>query len=67
VVGIASFRVGTHNKIVIEARGKDGEPYYPEPLYISGTNIMKHDTQLLPSGVKLYLVPIAELEPLEVE
>lgn len=68
VVGVASFRVGTHNKIIIEAKGKDGKPYYPEPLYGSGEMIQRQPVQVLPgSGVKLYLVPISELEPLELQ
>jgi hypothetical protein len=67
VVGVASFRVGHHNKIIIEAKGKDGKPYYPEPLYGSGEMIQKQEVQVLPSGVKLYLVPISSLEPLELQ
>lgn len=67
VVGVASFRVGQHNEIDIIAKGKDGERYYPEPLYGSGEMIRKCEVQTLPSGVKLYLVPIANLETLERE
>lgn len=67
VVGIASFRVGTHNEITITARDKDGMPYYPNSYYMSGEDIRKHETQRLPSGVELYLVPISELEILERE
>lgn len=65
VVGIASFRVGQHNKVRILATGKDGERYYPDDMYISGEDVKKHPVQLLPSGVKLYLVPISDLERLE--
>lgn len=65
-VGIASFRVKEHNEINITAVGADGNRYYPEPLYASGETITKCPTQVLqPSGIKLYLVPISELEPLE--
>lgn len=67
VVGIANFRVGTHNAIDITAVGKDGKRYYPETLYGSGEMITKCEMQTLPSGVKLYLVPIGNLEPLERE
>lgn len=66
-VGIASFRVGTHNQIEILATGKDGTRYYPNSLYMSGEDIIKHETQDLDSGVKLYLVPISELVTLERE
>lgn len=65
VVGIANFRVGMHNQINITAKGKDGNLYYPEPLYASGDTIRACETQTLPSGVKLYLVPIANLDVLE--
>jgi hypothetical protein len=67
VVGVASFRVGHHNAIDIIATGKDGKRYYPDTLYGSGEMIRKCETQHLPSGVILYLVPISQLEPLERE
>ncbi len=68
VVGVAKFRVGTHNAIEITAVGKDGERYYPDMYYMSGEDIVKHPVQKLPgSGVELYLVPINELEILERE
>jgi hypothetical protein len=65
IVGVANYRVGTHNAIDITALGKDGHRYYPEPLYGSGDMIRKCEKQTLPSGVTLYLVPIGSLEPLE--
>jgi hypothetical protein len=65
IVGIASYRVGTHNAIEITAKGKDGQRYYPETLYGSGEMIRSCEIQHLPSGVMLYLVPISKLEPLE--
>lgn len=65
VVGIASFRVGTHNAIDIIKTDKEGKRYYPDLLYGSGEMIRSCDKQVLPSGVTLYLVPIANLEPLE--
>ena len=67
VIGIASFRIRQHNAIQIEARDKDGFKYYPETYYMSGSKIMTYKTQELPSGVKLYLVPIKDLEVLEHE
>ena len=65
VVGIANFRVKQHNEINITAKRKDGSLYYPEPLYATGDQIRAYETQTLPSGVKLYLVPINSLETLE--
>jgi len=65
VVGIATYRVGTHNAIDITATGKDGQRYYPNTLYGSGDMIRACKTQLLPSGVKLFLVPIDSLTVLE--
>jgi hypothetical protein len=65
VVGIASYKVGNHNKVRITAKGKDGERYYPNDMYISGEEVTKCEKQTLPSGVVLYLVPISKLEALE--
>lgn len=65
IVGIATYRVGVHNEIRITAKGKDGQLYYPEPLYGAGEMIRQCKIQSLPSGVNLYLVPISKLEPLE--
>lgn len=66
VVGVAKYRVGTHNAIEITATDKKGERYYPDMYYMSGEDIQRHEVQKLPgSGVELYLVPINELEILE--
>lgn len=65
VVGIAKFRVGVHNAIDITLADKTGKRYYPNTLYGSGEMIRSCETQTLPSGVVLYLVPINNLEPLE--
>jgi hypothetical protein len=65
VVGVASFRVGTHNAIDIIKTDKEGKRYYPDLLYASGETIRACEQQKLPSGVVLYLVPISKLEPLE--
>lgn len=64
-VGIASYRIGLHNIIRITYKNKAGELLYPLPLYMRGDDIRSYPAQTLPSGVKLYLVPIANLEPLE--
>jgi len=65
VVGIASYRVGTHNQINIIAKDKTGKLYYPNDYYMSGEDIKKYDKQTLGSGVVLHLVPISDLEILE--
>ena len=65
VIGIASYRVGQHNAITIAAKRKDGSLYYPGTYYASGDTIKACETQLLPSGVLLYLLPMSKLEPLE--
>lgn len=65
VIGIANYRVKAHNVIEIMAKKKNGEKYYPDDLYASGEMIRKCETQTLPSGVILYLVPISSLEAIE--
>lgn len=65
VIGIASFRVGDHNEIEILAADKKGKRYYPDKYYMSGEQIRSYDIQVLPSGIKLYLIPISDLEILE--
>lgn len=66
-VGIATFRVGTHNEIRIETKNKEGEAIYPQPFYISGEDIRKYPIEPVRSNpnVKLYIVPINDLEVLE--
>jgi len=66
VVGIAKFRVGTHNSVDIMATDKEGKRYYPDTYYISGADIEKHEVQRLANGgVEVYLVPINDLSVLE--
>ena len=68
VVGIASYHVKEENEIEIAAVSpKDGKRYYPNQFYATGEQIRSCPTQMLDSGVKLYLVPIADLEVLERE
>ena len=67
VVGIASFRVKEHNEIDIVKTDKEGKRYYPDTYYASRATIEACEVQTLPSGVKLYLVPINSLEVLERE
>jgi len=61
-VGIAAFRVKTHTKIEILYVRKAGKRSYPNPYYMSGADIIKHDVKVVKGGVKVYLVPIKELE-----
>ena len=61
-VGIADFRVKQHNKIEILYVRKDGERSYPNCYYMSGADIVKHKIKVVGGGVKVYLIPIKELE-----
>lgn len=63
-VGIADFRIQTHNKIEILYVRKDGTRSFPNCYYISGVDITKpeHKVQSVKGGVKVYLVPISELQ-----
>lgn len=66
-IGIATFRVGNHNEIRIEQTNKDGEKIYPMPFYITGEEIKKYPVEPVKSAphVKLYIVPIEDLQTLE--
>lgn len=65
--GVATFKIGTHNEIHITATGKDGQRLYPAPLYISGEKARTFPIEPVKSNpkIKLYIIPIDELEPLE--
>jgi hypothetical protein len=66
VVGVASYRVKEENEIAIVAESpKDGRRYYPNSFYATKEQILNCEVQILPSGVKLYLVPISNLEIIE--
>lgn len=66
-IGIATFKIGQHNEVHITAKAANGERIYPSPLYISGENARKYPTQAVRSNpkIKLHIIPINELEPLE--
>ena len=66
-VGLATYKIGIHNEIRIMAKSKNGFALYPNPFYASGEFLKTCPTQQLPSGVKLYLVNISDLELLERE
>lgn len=63
-VGIADFRIRQHNKIEILYVRKDGTRSFPNCYYISGADIKKpeHKVKTVKGGVKVYLIPISELE-----
>lgn len=71
-IGLAKYRIGTHNSVEITQTGKDGQRYFPDTYYISGKDIheglksgkFELDNQ---KGVDLVIVPINEMEPLERE
>lgn len=65
VIGLASYRISTHNEVHIGSKKKDGTLYYPDTYYISGEDARKCETQQLGSGIELYLIPLSKMEILE--
>lgn len=64
-VGVADFRIQTHNKIeILYVRKKDGKRSFPNCYYISGADIKKpeHKIKVVGGGVLVYLIPLSELE-----
>lgn len=68
-VGLASYKVAQHNSIEILVTDKDGNRIYPQPMYMSGAKIRTYPTEPVRRNphIKLYIVPINDLEPLERE
>ena len=68
-VGIATYKVAEHNEIRITATNKRNEPLYPLPFYISGKKLKKYPKEPVRSypDVKVHVVPIEDLETLEIE
>lgn len=68
-VGLASYKIAAHNRIDILYTDKEGRRIYPLPLYISGADARKYPMQAVRSNhnVKLYIIPINDLEVLERE
>lgn len=66
-VGLATYKVGTHNEIRILTKNKEGQPLYPQPLYISGTKAREYPIEPVKSNpnIKLYIIPVSDLEVLE--
>lgn len=68
-VGLATYKIGTHNEINIRKKDKDGNLIYPQPFYISGEKARTYPTQPVRSNpnIILYIIPINDLEILERE
>lgn len=66
-VGLATYKVGIHNQIDILIVNQDGNRLYPNSLYINGKDVKKYPIEPVKSNpnVKLYIIPINDLEPLE--
>jgi hypothetical protein len=65
-IGIANYKVCDQNAIDIMAiNSETGERYYPNTLYATREQIIKHDKMTVGQGTVLYQVPISELETLE--
>lgn len=66
-VGVASFRIGTHNQIEILYKNKDGERIYPLPFYASAKQLHAGEKMRLKNNpnIILHIVPLDELELLE--
>ena len=68
-VGLATYKVAAHNRIDILYKDKNGRRIYPLPLYISGEKARKYPVYPVRNNpnVKLYVIPISDLEVLERE
>ena len=66
-VGLATYKIGTHNEVRIETRDKNGDLLYPQPLYISGEKAKTFPIEPVKKhpNIKLHIIPIDELETLE--
>lgn len=66
-VGLATYKIDTHNQIDILYTYGDGTRVYPLPLYISGEKARTYPKQPVKSNpnVILHVIPIADLEVLE--
>lgn len=66
-VGIATYKVGSHNEIQIDHINSDGTRLYPEPFYISGEELAKYPAKPVKKhpNIMLHIVPIDDLYKLE--
>lgn len=63
-VGLADYRLSTHNEIRINAKGPDEKKYYPDNYYISLEKARSYPVQSR-SGFEMRIIPIRDLEVLE--
>lgn len=66
-VGIATYKIGTHNEIRINAMRVDGTKVYPMPFYASGEYLKSCPEVAVKRNpnIHLYMVDIDKLETLE--
>lgn len=66
-VGLATYKIGTHNEVRIEKRDVNGDLLYPQPLYISGEKAKTFPVEPVKNhpNIKLHIIPIDEFETLE--
>lgn len=66
-IGLATYKISTHNEIRITYTDRDGRRVYPLPLYISGEKARTYPTQPVKNhpNVILHIIPINDLEVLE--
>jgi len=66
-VGLATYKIGTHNEVRILTKDKYGQLLFPQPLYISGEKARTFPVEAVKSNraIKLHVIPVNELEVLE--
>ena len=67
-VGLASYKIGTHNEVqILYTYSNSEERVYPQPLYISGDKARTYPTKPVRSNpnIVLYVIPINDMEVLE--
>lgn len=67
MVGLATHKIQDHNEVVISAKNSSGVLYHPNPYYIAGAEAIKYTTEPVKKypNIHLFIIPIADLEPLE--
>ena len=61
-IGVADFRVKGVDRVnvVIDYTRKDGEKSYPGTYSMLAEKLVKYPTQIVGSGVKLYVAPLSD-------
>lgn len=62
---LADYKLGKYNKVIITQLDKDGNKYFPDPLYISGPNAKKYPKQTN-GTIDCRAVPIDAFKILEI-